>query len=342
MSSSSSSSSQSACNVGGSNGGASVFAVLPGSSLVSAIGGALNRTNTQRVQSDVLNEIITKIVQNYSVSCDNKITVSQSVTGVCDDDSAAAAQNSLGCYAAINAISEIKKNARIARAKSGKPIICEKPDCDDDFSEQVSYACTSCFIKDITQEEELSYSSSCVTATSLKNHVDNNIETEIQQLLKNVKDISGELGGLLSGSSSQCISSSVANLIKNEVSVESYQSLITDLTLSQSISIRGSSIWVSNLNQKSSTKSVSSLVAKNLNVNDIINKLDTTQAQALVATNAAILDLANSVSGTIVGFAQIISNTLIQVFLIIIVLVLIFISIVVFNPELIAQIVPGF
>lgn len=298
------------------------------------------RSNTQTTTLDILNQMVADIVYKQVVQLNTGANLSQFITSQCTDRSGLPYNPSQG-RGAKNAVAVVKQlsdninDLFLAKSQTEHVNIdiTNGPGFDA-LQASTLYATRGCMADGINQVAKISVEASANVATTVKNEVVNKIAAQIEQSLSNVRDITGDLGGILSAGSSSCIAADISNRIQTNVDVTLFQNLITSINAVQMVSLRGSSYWISNVSQTISVATVSSLVAKTLQLNKIYNDIETKAAQDLVASNAALLDFVNSIGGTVAGFANVFGEALGQILIAVGAIALLFIVFVALQPEI--------
>lgn len=309
-----------------------------GQDIVDVPGKALNwlgnRQNDQKVSTTVLSAVYANVSTDFSLTCSGNAIVSQGFTldcdkppspdnpgcvtahAVMDDDAGSVEAQALNLVYNAN---QLRIDAVRIRGGVGGPTYdigtCTPgTECGawkaNTQPTSIGFACTNCQATDISQANHIKFEASCNSAVNVNNYVNDHLKEKVDQLLSNTKDLSGELGGVLSGGSRQCIATSITNRIKQKSTTEVTARLLEQIAVQQTLDIQkgSSSVYISNVKQWTNVNSVASLVSNVGITTQLFSDEETKVAQALINKNANLEDLLNDVGDITVGFVDLVTG----------------------------------
>ena len=310
------------------------------------VGFITGRSNNQTVETNMLSTAIANVTTNATFTCTGNVTDDQTVEVSCATDPSEVVGN--GCttshyvmdsgipattdpnyndYLRLNIEfneSQIRLDAieNYGAPSSGNYLFgieaclpgteCAAWKGNTQVQSSSQYACTSCVVQAVKQASHVSFSEGCNSDVHITNALKTNLSEQIQQLLKNQKDVSGEAGEILSQGSMDCITNDLTNRILDRVDDTFTTALRDQMEDQQALTIESGSgsVWMTNFEQFTNANSMSSIIS-NMNItHDLYTSEETKEAQDLIAKNADIEDLAKDLEGVIVGLGDILESTM--------------------------------
>lgn len=299
-----------------------------------------NRQNVMTDSTTILSMCVSNVVTNYATTCSGNSISQQAVEISCNGETVN--PDGPGCRMARAVMQDNSGNAqqqpfnveynaiqlRLDASKiSGKNYFADISACTPDTlcgkwkanSVAVSqgYACEVCQTYGIKQAQHVQFTEKCNSAAKFNNLIKSNTGAQVKQLLTNIKDITGELSGLLSSGSQECISTSIQNRINQKDVTNLSASLSINTAFIQNVKFDSParSIYMSNVQQSTNSNTVASLVTNSGVTSDLYSDEETKAAQALLDKNASLEDLANELSSITIGLANMAGTTLGQMIL---------------------------
>ncbi len=293
-----------------------------------------NRSNDQTVSTTVLSSVYANITTDFSLTCSGNAIVSQGFTldcdnppnpenpgclaahAVMDDDSGNVEAQALNLVYNANQLRIDAVKIRGGKGGTNYSIGTCVPGTEcgvwkaNTQPTSIGYACTNCQADGIVQANHIKFEASCNSAVNVNNYVNDNLKEKVDQLLSNTKDLSGELGGIMSGGSRQCISASITNRIQQKSTTEVTARLLEQISVQQTLDIqkRSSSVYISNVKQWTNVNTVASLVANVGIVSQLYSAEETEAAQALINKNANLEELLQDIGDVTTSFADLVTG----------------------------------
>lgn len=264
-------------------------------------------SQSQSLVVDQTTDMVSTIITNISLNCTSVSNSTQTTKITCnpnlESNTTYFEQNSacISCYNNLKTFWIDKYD--LARSK-GKKI---KSDMNEEIQAVINSAiacksvCKACIINNISQDTLIKNVLSCKSYNTIKDTIEQKLNTAITQKLKNEQDA---LSGFLSvfGNSA----SNVVNTLNNRISSKITQNVLSDIqqniNANQNIDITENSTAVSGLSQNSVFQASQTYLTRNKIFNDILNQSEWKQFQQAINDQNTIGNLANAVvnvSGTL-------------------------------------------
>jgi len=178
--------------------------------------------------------------------------------------------------------------------------------------EWTAYACKKTRINDVNQNQGIKIKTGCQFENSDSVQLAQAMQTKTSQATKNQKDVFGQLGGMLSGGSQNCISTDLKTNIETKFNADFLNEQATELRFWQGITIapNSGSVWIDGLSEGLTSHTVASIFAKNKIQDSLYQSADITAAQNLLDKNDTLGDVANALSQTLVGSADLMASSM--------------------------------
>lgn len=297
---------------------------------IPVIGGLLGGgpSNQQSVNITTLNDSISESLVNVKNSCVSRQTVDQDIEITGSSLSGLDVCSKYGSGAIIAALTS-------ARTKFQTEMVSEyglftnandaADFADADLKRRADaplvqdIACQSVTVTSVEQNSVLRSDTNCDFEDTIVNDLATELKTSVSQGLSNTEDAFGQIGGLLSGGSKECISDDVENHVKNSFTADDVTTLKNTVASAQLIDIESGSqsVYVNRVKQSTNIKTIASLASRQKLVNKMYTQEEQNAAQNLVNKNDTLGDLASDVSGALIDSANLMSTLVGQMMLII-------------------------
>jgi len=281
------------------------------------LGGCGNKLS---VYESITSNVVATVIFNSILECENTVDLTQSIRIVCNDPAAAQTPGSSGCQhyldnkqtALSNWSNLIVESSSYNGQTYGTDYSIPSGQIAIDWNNPVTNgndaACVSCNAINFNQSAYVNSNTSCVSRQNIENAIENNLQAQMTESLKNIEDVAGQVGSLLSGGSVDCMSISLTNKIKQEIKTDFLDKLIANMNATQVIDVSGSSYWTRNFKQVMTVETIASLIVQE----NVLNRLYTDQeieaASSLLYKNNTLGDLANALSNFIVSSSEVFSS----------------------------------
>lgn len=174
------------------------------------------------------------------------------------------------------------------------------------------YACKKSVVKDINQDQGIQIKTGCQFENSDSVQLAQAMQTKTEQATTNQKDVFGQLGGMLSGGSQNCISTDLKTNIETKFNADFLNEQATELRFWQGVNVapNSGSVWIDGLSEGLTSNTVATIFAKNKIQDKLYQSAQITDAQNLIDKNDTIGDVANALSQTLVGSADLMASSM--------------------------------
>lgn len=220
-------------------------------------------------------------------------------------DTPAGFEQNLGCTSCTSAVSDILK-ARQDLEKQAHEVnpnyVEQTPNAEVVKllapGEFCATSCKSCAFYDISQNDVVNTSITCVSSTNFVAKVRNNISVATTQMAKTATDVTGDLAGILSGES-DCIVSNISNRINQRVSDDDIVNLASKAVNYQQINVTGRSVYMKRLKQAVSFEDVFTFVEQSNFFTAIYSQEETRAGQQAVVSNQNFNEILDDLSDSV-------------------------------------------
>lgn len=290
--------------------------------------GGGGKTKTSAFFSSV-NDIASSSFTKIQSTCDGDTTVEQSF-GVSSSRHGTGdpfSQNA-GCVSATDAFTDLatQREKLLQAAATGYGYVPKEmegfthPARQAAFHAQdwVGFACRSVTVKNVSQRAKVNFRQDCQFTSRDSEQLANAMSSQLQQNLKNHKDVFGELGGLLSGGSQNCIQEDFKNKARTSFNADILNQLKVQIDIWQSFQVApgSESVWVDGVTEQLNSSTMTSLMAKVRENNSAYTSEEQKAAQQLVDENDTVATIGNALGGAVVGGASFLASQFGQILLI--------------------------
>jgi len=283
------------------------FLMAGGGALVSGLFGGGG--NSLSITSKITNDMMARAVLNSTTECITTGEAKQTVKIIISPPTSEykTAADSAACdfcgklkTKAINKQIELQTAAghlqsiigmgTVKVAGSSKPTQADP--FDDFLTNPCGAICRDAFINNISQEQVLTLKSDCEQNDEFKNTINQSMQAQINDSIKNQEDIFGQLESIFAGSKAS-ISADIANVMTENMNQNFYRVLATSLNTTQTIDITGTSIYVNKINQTFSASVMAKMKVTDTVIDQFTQSSDFSLSQSVKNVNDTTGELAD-------------------------------------------------
>ena len=266
----------SALNIEGAFVGAALGAAFAGpkGAIAGGVIGSLSGQDRSDIVSNIANTIVSQAFVESATIASLTTTTTQSI--LIESTQSPTDNTPIGCQACLSLRSDAlaRQTALLKEAaKYGKfPEEVMNPDTstkwNDNLSSNCTAVCKSVVVQNVNQKSYANINLDVKALQSVVTEMQSSIKSKVENAFKGSQSILGPLGPptlvaeMLSGPSSTCISNDISNNIISRITDDFVTDLVSRVSVFQLVSVYGSSIWLSGVEQNLHVESITNIISE--------------------------------------------------------------------------------
>ena len=262
---------------------------------------------SQALVVDETTKMVSTVLTNISLNCTSVSNSLQTTKITCNpnlDSGTQYFEQNSACTSCYNNLKDFWLDKYALARSKGKKL---KADLNEELQAIINSAiacksvCKACIVNNISQDTLVKNILSCKSYNTIKNTIQNKLNTAITQKLKNNQDVFSAALSIFGNSASN-----VVNTLNNRINSKLTQNVLSDIqqniNANQNIDITENSTAVSGLSQNSIFQASQTYLTRNKIFNDILSQSEWKQFQQAINDQNTTETLANAVvnvSGTL-------------------------------------------